>query len=444
MKRTAWRGVLVLILILGQVTPSTLSAHASEISRPPAVSEDTLTALPLTLRDCYELALKQSEQIAILKEEIEIAEAQALSAMSEGLGDINFIMSNTQQQKLGGGEGGVSGSFTRHERRERKFTVTQPLFQGLKAFGAITGAGSFTKQRKEEYERAKELLFLDVARAFYDILKYDKERTIIQEILTLFNERIEELTGREQIGRSRPSEIANARARMKALEADWARTAGLLAGNRYVLEFLTGINISINRLQDEESPDQDPKRIQVDLSGIEWRSDVEAARQAVKMANKGIIVAQSGLWPEISLEYNHYEKREGIQGLIDWDLLFKIDVPIFKGFETSGKIKQAVSDWKQAKLTRRLAMRQAALEIKQAHENWLSKAQEYEALEESVRASHDNFKLQREDYERNLVSNLEVLDALESLHAARRSANEVYYDMKYNYWNWKVALGETL
>ncbi|MBI4373004.1 MAG: hypothetical protein HY585_04685, partial [Candidatus Omnitrophica bacterium] len=43
----------------------------------------------LSMHDCYELALKQSEAIAIKKEDIEKTEADFLNATSEVLGDIS-------------------------------------------------------------------------------------------------------------------------------------------------------------------------------------------------------------------------------------------------------------------------------------------------------------------------------------------------------------------
>jgi outer membrane protein TolC len=70
--------------------------------------------------------------------------------------------------------------------------------------------------------------------------------------------------------------------------------------------------------------------------------------------------------------------------------------------------------------------------------------EESRALEEAVKASEENFRLQREEYTRNLVSNLEVLEALELFHETRREANQAHYQMKENYWRLKVATGEVL
>ena len=57
-------------------------------------------------------------------------------------------------------------------------------------------------------------------------------------------------------------------------------------------------------------------------------------------------------------------------------------------------------------------------------------------------ASEKNFNLQKEDYAHNLVSNLDVLEALQALFDTRRQANQTYYQMKENYWQFKVAIGK--
>ena len=319
--------------------------------------------------------------------------------------------------------------------------INQPLFQGFKSLGALTGAGNLRSQRKQERVRAQHLLFLDVARSFYQLLRYQRDLEIIQEIKKLFEDRIQDLSEREKIGRSRASELATANAGLKRIEAELAQSKGALNAEKNVLEFLTGSSIEGIHLKDSVIPEEE---IVLDryLSRLDMRPDVEASENAMKLAKKNLIVVQSDLWPVISLEYNRYTERDGFQSNIDWDALFKIDVPLFRGGETIGNIKNAVSSWKQAKLLYSKTKREAELDIKQAYQEWLTTHEQYKALRESVFASEENFKLQKEDYERNLVNNLDVLQALESLYQVNRSANEVYYQSKLSHWQLQVASGQ--
>lgn len=396
----------------------------------------------VNLEQAYQLALRRSETIAISREEIAKAKADWLRATGDFIGDGNFIMTNRQQDRLlGTGDTNVGGTLNAVERRERAIVITQPLFQGFRSLGAMTGAGNLSGQKKSEYQRSKELLFLDIAAAFYGLLRQRKDVETIEGIHSLFEERIKELNEREEIGRSRISEVVTARSRVKTLEAELASSRGALAIAESLMEFYTGVPADEVVYEDTELPAEDPE-LDTNYAAVAGeRADVDAAKQAMKVAKKAVIVAQSELWPEINLDVTHYEKREGFQSGINWDALFTINVPLYKGGETIAEVKEAYSNWKQAKWNYSRTKREAELEIKEAYQNWSASLAENEAYREAVKASEENYRYQKEDYERNLVNNLDVLAALESLFNTSRAANETQYNLKQNYWKLQTAVG---
>ncbi len=430
-------------------TPSTLKAepdHSTPQSQ--AVSDPSSLKLPsLSLEDCYQLALNRSETLAIQKEEIARATAQMFQAASEALGDVDFVITRDRQQKQKSfpgrlTTGGSSAVLNDPDTLERKFVINQPLFQGFKAIGALTGAGSYKKEQKELWQRAKELLYQDVAVAFYGLLQAQKEVEINLEIQSLLKKRIEELEEREKIGRSRLSEVAYAKTRLKVIEADLAYAKGVSFITQYELEFLTGIELDGRTFNEDKLPDNISDSVKNYLEDIRTRSDVKAAELAVKTASRAILVAQSGFWPLITFQHNQYQRREGSLANVDWDMLFNIDIPLFSGGETFGLTKEAVSLWKEEKLSFSLAKRQAELEIKQSYQGWASAKETAIALKEAVNAAEENYNLQSEEYERSLVSNLDVLAALETLHQTRQNENRAYYRMKEDEAKLKVAIGE--
>ena len=66
------------------------------------------------------------------------------------------------------------------------------------------------------------------------------------------------------------------------------------------------------------------------------------------------------------------------------------------------------------------------------------------ALQEALNAAAENYRLQAEDYKLNLVSNLDVLQALQTLQDARREFIHVQHETKRLYWQLQVATGQTL
>ncbi len=400
----------------------------------------------MTLGDCFALSLKQSDTIAIKNIDIEKTWADFLKASGILIGEGDFTITDFLQQKdtSGGDFGTTSNATTTNtapERRQRTFAFSQPLFQGFKSLAGFTAVGSLKKQRVSDRNRAEQLLFLDVARAYHAVLRSDHAIGINEDIRKLLKERMEELVDWEKIGRSRSSEIANAETDLRIVEANLAKSRGEKAIQLRLLEFLTGVPLMTRDFLDIKSEPTPPDPLETFLKFARSRPDVEAARQNVKTVMQSMVSAQSALWPQISLNHNYYEKREGYQAPIHWDVLFTIDVPLYRGGTTLGNIKEAYSNWKQAKHLYSQTLRQAVLDIKRAYESWVSSYEQFKSLKLAVQAAERNYTLQKEDYAHNLVSNLEVLRALEYLNNARLSYNTARYDLLDDFWILQVATG---
>lgn len=438
-------GSFILCLLLGapnglfaQATTPPVTPPKEDSASPDAPAKES----PLTLEDCYQLALIQSETVAIQKEMISRATAQMFLATSQALGKVDFVSTrNLQDSGVASGSGGTT-IYNDPDVSERSFVVNQPLFQGFKALGALTAAGNYKKQQREAWIRAKELLYRDVALGFYSVLRFQNDLRINRDIHELLKQRIKELEEREKIGRSRASEVATAVTSLKQLEADLAGSKGALATAQFYLEYLIGGSIEGKKLQDVQSQDLTLKPLSDYLKFINTRPDVLAAEHGVKVAKSGILVAQSGFWPTISLNNSWYTHREGNLSNANWDLLFTMDVPIFSGTATIGQLKDSISVFKQQKLSFSQVRRQAELEIKQSYDSWRFSREQYLALEEAVASAENNYKLQTDEYRRSLVNNLDVLAALQSLNNTQQNKNQSFYQMKQDEARLKVAIGD--
>ncbi len=402
-----------------------------------------------TLEDCYRLALRWSETIAIKKEAIEETQAQFYKAAGDAIGNVNFVMTHFSQQRErsvpGGsffGEDSVGSTSTRPVRRERKFVIEQPLFQGFKTLAALGAAGSLTREKKEERIRAEQLLFQEVSGVFYDAQFRKSRIEDYFKILKVYEDRLKELERREKLGRSRLSEVAAVKTQRNIKKAELEVVKGELANTLYQMEFLTGIPIPAEDLLDDTDILGPDGGYEIYLERVGMRPDVKAKYQSMRSYRQAIIEAQSGLWPHLFLDYQHYEKREGFQSNTDWDMLFTVDVPIFKGGETFGLIKESVSRWKQAKFLYSQTKREAELEIKQSYSTWEASYLSYKAYDEAFTSSRENYRLQEADYNRSLVNNLDVLTALESLFDSKRDKTAAYYLMKQNYWKLQIAAAQ--
>lgn len=389
---------------------------------------------PLSLFDCYRLAIKQSETIAIQQERIKEAEARFIQSLSGILPKASFSYSEKRQDGTG------RTSFTLREVPENKFVFSQPLFSGFKEFANLARNRADRRKQVQEEIRAKQLLFTDVSDAFYLLLLYEEDLLTLGTIQSALIERIDELKKREELGRSRPSEVVSTEARLRRLEAELEKIRSEREVARQLLEFLTGQGMI--KVTDPLLPLDPLLTPEYCLTKASTRPDVLAAKEAYRMAQNQVTIARGEFLPQVGLDGNYYTKRVGNSSGVDWDVTLKMDVPIFNGGENIGKLKEALSIAKELKLQFSFTFRRAMLEIKNSFTQWQSSLARSESLKKALLATEKNYKMQKEDYRFNLVNNLDVLSALEELQEVKREYLSTRNEVKRRYWNLKVTVGD--
>ena len=418
--------VFILALLVGPA-----SSLADEIS-------STVTQKPpLTLHDCYALALKRSETIAINTELIQETEGRFLQALSGILPRASFELSEKRQDGSGG------SAFTLKEVPERKFVFSQPLFSGFKEFAAMAGARAERRQRKEEKRRAEQLLLVDVSDAFHLLLEERGDLAALETTRQALVQRVDELTQREALGRSRRSEVASAEAQMRRIEAEMEQSRSDETVARQLLEFLTGLE-HIEAVSDEDAavPPLEPEESYV--AKAESRPDVRAAEDAWRVAENEVKIAQAKFWPSVSADANYYTKRAGAAQDVDWDATLTVDVPLFQGGQAVGAVREEAARAREAKLQFSERSRRARLDIKDAYAKMQAALNRLAALEKALQASEASYQLQVEDYQHNLVNTLDVLQELQTLQEVRREYIHATYEAKRLHWQLRVTVGETL
>jgi len=408
-----------------------------EVDTPPASGS-------LKLSDCYELALKQSETIAISEDMIKVTEAHFLQALSIMLPHVSYLSVDSQEEdkwKSGGSSSSMS-SISPTKSSERRFNMTQTLFSGFKAFAAIQGSTFEKDQRVQEKIRAEQLLFVDVSNAFYLLLEKRDDIKALYRVKKALESRIDELEAREKLGRSRTSEVVNARVQlyntMAAIEA--VKNQEVVA--RQLLEFLVGR--SVGELDDVYSLPYDLKPEEYYVAKAEQRPDIKAAKYAWDLSKKNITVVESDFLPTVNLDTNYYTQRTAFNKGVDWDVMLSVKVPIFEGTEVLGNSKEARLKAHERELDYRRTKRHAPYDIRESYVSLSTAISVTKELKNALNAARENLKLQKSDYEVSLVSNLEVLTAIQLLRDAERNYLHALYEAKRLYWQLRVAVGDNV
>lgn len=399
----------------------------------PAFSEpqDNPSPGPLSLRDCYRLALEQSETIAINQDVILEAESRFLQSLGTVLPHVSINSTDGRQDKSG-----LLSSGTR--TFERSVFVSQNLFSGFKEFAAVSATKSERKQREHEKRRAEQLLWVDVADAFYLLLEEREDLGELEQTKNAYQERIKELEDRQTIGRSRLGEVVSTRAQFYAVEAEIQSVKAQEKVARDLLEFLTGT--AIEHIQDEDDLPA-VKNEEYYLSQAENRPDVLALSQAWEVAKRQILIARSGLFPSVKLEGNYYLERNTTPQNSLWDALLTVEVPIFQGTETWGLVTQTRLQAHESELRFQRSRRDTLRDIRDSYAQTAFALTGTQALKLAVESTEENYRLQQEDYRSHLVNNLDVLTAIQLRQDARRNHVRSFYETKRLYQRLLVSSG---
>lgn len=401
-------------------------------------SETPVSSKPLTIQECFTLSLKQSEKIAIHKDLIGEAEARFVQALGTLLPHVSAISSDTLQDKT---DGATSSDimYSSLHTFERKLVVKQRLFSGFKELAGMSGSKAEKSQRINEYTRAKQLLWVDVSNAFYLLVEQHKDMKELESTKTALENRIAELQDRVRVGRSRKSEVVNTQAQLYGLQAQIETVKSQEQVARALLEFLTGISITDVDETMVDLPILLKEDEYVELS--QGRLDIMALEDAFKVSQQNLRIAKSGLWPSIDVEGDYYLERNTAPDHSKWGTALTISFPIFEGTETYGKITQAKLQTHESQLS---LQRQKRLSIYDARDTYAKVSAELtrcNALKMAMDASDENYTLQQEDYRLSLVSNLDVLAAIQLRNEARRSYVHSFFDAKRMYEQLRAAAG---
>jgi outer membrane protein len=390
------------------------------------------SAKALSLDDCYRLALKRSESLAMNREEINIAQAHFLQAFGTILPRASFVRTDNRQ--------GWATSSAGKKGHEAELVFSQAIFSGFKEFAAISAGHYEKRQRQKEEMRARQLLFADVSNAFYLLLELRQTQLAVKATVDSLKARVAELDNRVSLGKSRSSEVAVTRSQYYLAQDSLEQVKNQYLLAQELLEFLVGRNVG-ELIQKKD--DYIVKSFEEYLNKVNSRLDVEAAGLAYEATRKKVDVAVSGFWPKISLDATYHAHSSAIPlSEHEWSGAVVFNVPLFEGTTVLGQVSEARATMRQEKLAYDLLGRWADKDIKDAYINMHAVMKRRAILRKALREAELNYALSEQDYKRSVINNLDVLTAIQNLNTARSSYIHVVYAYKRAHVQLLVAAGE--
>ncbi len=403
--------------------------------------QDISYAEGLTLRECYSSALINNEAIAIKNGMVSESKARYDRAISAAMPAVSYDIIYTRQGIKN--TGGLPSYVAAQKSSQMKFTFSQPLFSGFREFAGISASRAEQRQRVQEEIRARQTLFGEVAGAFFYAAEFTEAEKITEGINSVYVERIDYLKNRVAAGRSRQSEVVNTIMLLNQNRAMLESLANQKENMLNTLEFLTGISGIQTINYAEETGSSTESGDYYERKALS-RPDILAAYEEKIIAEKQVSIAAAGLMPEVDVYGDYFTRRTGSLSGIYWDANLAVGIPLLPFVGPLAERKEAKARAEEAALSYSLAKRSALLDVKNAFADYTAAGTIAAFTKTALENAEENYRLQKRDYELNLINNLDMLSAIQYLREARIEYLHSAYEARRLYWNLMAAVGENI
>ncbi|MBU3646689.1 MAG: TolC family outer membrane protein [Limnohabitans sp.] len=318
-------------------------------------------------------------------------------------------------------------------------TLVQPIYRPA-AWAAYRQGGHLLQQAAAQYEAAEQDLLVRVSQAYFDVLTSEDSLALVQAQKAAVGEQLASAKRNFEVGTATITGVRDAQARFGLANAQEIAAANDLRIKRLALDLVSGLSDAkpkrlANATQLVEAPKEDVNT---------WVSQSESTSPAVRQAQLGLEIASqevnkatAGHKPTLDAQvsYSGVRNVDGSATSPSGSHIFNpsaavvLNLPLFAGFSTMYKVKEAValedkarSDYENARRATAQATRTAYFGLVAG----LSQVKAYEAAEASSQSALDANKL---GYSVGVNINIDVLNSQSQLYQTKRDLAKARYDV---------------
>jgi outer membrane protein len=322
------------------------------------------------------------------------------------------------------------------------FNLYQPLYAAGKVGSAIKIAGYGKKYTAAGIDRARHDVATIVDRAYLDAVTAREAELIYREAEQLADSNmavVKKLYEQGQVSEFYylRAQVQAANSRPDRIAAD-NRTRLAFDHLRNVLALSPDVEIRLaSGIEEIKAPDLSLEELITEAHRN--RPELHQSEQMVNIQKKMVSIASSGYRPNIGINsriqwdsFTDEFKKASLSSDSwnrSWNVALLLSWPIFSGFETSGKIRQARVDYSQSRLANNQLVRQVRLEVQDARGKITEAKQRVEALGETVSQAERGVEIAQVRFKNGIGIQLELLDAQVALTTARVNRIAALHDL---------------
>src|SRR5690554_4711584 len=338
-------------------------------------------------------------------------------------------------------EGAGSDSYSTHYYQA---SLTQPLFRADRWFN-YQAAKSQSEQARVEFSATQQQLILDVAQAYFNVLRASDNLATAKAEEAAFERQLEQARERFEVGLAARTDVLEAQAGYDAARATRITATTNLDVSYQALTRLTNRDHPELLGMSHELPILAPTPVDMQQwveTAAAQNLSLQAYRLAIDTASESLRSSKSGYAPAVDafVRYNdsHGGARLGGAGGVggrtagDTELTqigVEMTLPLFTGGGTSSRIRESTFRLSQAEQASEAELRRVVERTRNLFRTVTSSVEEVEARRQTIISSKAALDATQTGYEVGTRNVVDVLDAQRTLYRTVRD----YNDARYNY-----------
>lgn len=388
----------------------------------------SIRAAEYDLDDLYRIALESSERIRISEEDLIIARIQKNQALSVILPKLSAY---TGYLKYSQDKYNSSLLVQPDSAQQWGFRVDQQFSLSFREFTALSMAGKNIEKSRQDLSSVKEDYLLQVAQAYFDVLRAKKALDIAQANLDRLSKYRDAAEKRLKVGEATKTVLLRAQSELSGARSDRVRAENALNLTRAVLARTVGIDQGFTLRETRMEDAQIAPLPELQDTAYAERTDLKSLDSQRMMASQQVTYAAGAFWPNIAAAgvFQRSDQdpepatlnRESVYGALS------LNFPFFEGGLRKAELDEAKAKQRQANLLYEDRKKSIAMEVENAYLILTTQKGILSFLADQLTFARDNYYAVSKQFELGLASSLDVMDANTLLVSSERQLSDATY-----------------
>lgn len=314
-------------------------------------------------------------------------------------------------------------------QRSVGLNLTHSIYNGGRDFLLVENAETSIEIARNQRQIDRLGLYLDVIENYYTYFLNLNDLKNLELLRKQSRERAEEIRKRVQIGRSRRGELLQAEAQLASVDAQSTNGEGLLKESQSVFALLTGlsresvpeVDVSFDKTQDGL------KSLDEYISMALSKEEVKNRRLEIEQLKRSVSLSKKHFLPSLDFSSNYYvHKSGGSQSYrdTDWDVGLTLSFPLYEGGVSQSLLLESLEVEREAVYALSDYEKSIKTEVTRRYEIYRRYNDQIKAYDLALEKGKRSYDEAVKDYRLGLVSNLDVLSALNIYLDNKRNAEK--------------------